>query len=137
MHTRLPTVDLFPRSGCDKVEERAADWLIWQLADSAFPTGSFAHSSGLEAAWQCGQVRNGSELIGFAEAALTQSAYSSLPFVLATYDQPDRFKELDHLNDAFLSTHVANRASRLQGRALISAIERIFPDRAKRSACLC
>ena len=33
-----------------------ADWLTWQLVDSAFPTGAFAHSWGLEAAWQQGEV---------------------------------------------------------------------------------
>ena len=33
-------------------------WLLWQLADSAFPTGGFAHSGGLEAAWQNGEVSN-------------------------------------------------------------------------------
>ena len=26
-------------------------WLVWQIADSGFPTGGFAHSGGLEAAW--------------------------------------------------------------------------------------
>jgi hypothetical protein len=30
------------------------DWLIWQLMDSAFPTGGFAHSNGFEAAFQAG-----------------------------------------------------------------------------------
>jgi urease accessory protein len=37
------------------------DWLLWQLADSAFPTGGFAHSGGLEAAWQHGEIRNSAE----------------------------------------------------------------------------
>src|SRR5437764_980339 len=41
------------------------DFTIWQLIDSAFPTGGFAHSSGLEAAWQHGEVRGRTELVSF------------------------------------------------------------------------
>ena len=37
--------------------------------------------------------------------------------------------EFDQLCDAFTTNHVANRASRAQGRALLSAVERIFPER--------
>ena len=31
-------------------------WMVLQLADSAFPTGGFAHSAGLEAAAQAGEI---------------------------------------------------------------------------------
>ena len=102
------------------------DWLVWQLADSAFPTGSFAHSAGLEAAWQCGQIRSSSELQGFIEATLTQLAHAALPFVLSAYDSPERLVELDRRSDAFISNHVANRASRLQGQALATIFQRIL-----------
>ena len=48
------------------------DYLIWQLCDSAFPTGGFAHSSGLEAAWQQGEVGTPGDLYAWLAASLGQ-----------------------------------------------------------------
>ena len=102
------------------------DWLVWQLADSAFPTGGFAHSGGLEAACQHGAVRGGTELSGFLRVALTQLVYSALPFVHAAFTGAGRFEDLDRTCDAFLANHVTNRASRLQGQAFLAAAENAF-----------
>jgi urease accessory protein len=106
--------------------QSVADWLLWQLADSAFPTGGFAHSLGLEAAWQHGEIRNRTELISFIEAGLQQLGYAALPLVTAAFDGPEKFGGFDQLCDAFTTNHVANRASRAQGRAMLSAVERIY-----------
>ncbi len=103
------------------------DWLIWQLADSAYPAGGFAHSGGLEAAWQQGELNGESGLADYMRSQLTQVGHSQLPFVLAAHRDPDRFCELDRLCHAFLSNHVANRASRRQGGALLASSESVFP----------
>ena len=102
------------------------NWLLWQLADSAFPTGGFAHSSGLEAAWQHGEVCNRTELAFFVEASLGQFGHGALPFMLAAHADPGRLSELDQLCEWFTTNHVANRASRLQGRAFLASARRIF-----------
>ena len=88
-------------------------WLTWQLVDSAFPTGGFAHSSGLEAAVQQGEVTTAAELERFVGAALWQAGYSSMPLANAAFDEPYRLCMLDALCDAFTTNHVANRASRV------------------------
>ena len=103
-----------------------SDWLLWQLMDSAFPTGGFAHSAGLEAAWQHGEIRHRDHLLSFAEAGLLQLGHAALPFVTTAHAEPDRVAELDRLCDVFTSNHVANRASRLQGRAFLTAAQKIF-----------
>ena len=102
------------------------DFLIWQLVDSAFPTGGFAHSAGLEAAWQHGEVRHREDLLSFMAASLNQAGRALLPLAAAAYDEPERVGEFDRFCDAFTTNHVANRASRLQGKTLLSAIERTF-----------
>ena len=103
-------------------------FLSWQLADSAFPTGAFAHSWGLEAAWQHGEIRDVSALRRFVEAAVQQSAFGVVPLLNAAYRDARRWAELDALADAFLINAVANRASRQQGRTLLATAARIWPS---------
>ena len=102
------------------------DWLVWQLADSGFPTGSFAHSLGLEAAWQQGEADEGS-LPAFLRDAIAQAGRAALPFVTSAYLAPDDLEQTDHRCDAFIRNVVANRASRVQGRAWLATVERSFP----------
>jgi urease accessory protein len=98
-------------------------WRILQLADSAFPTGGFAHSAGLEAAMQLGEVRDRAELLAFVEDALWQAGASGLPLVRAAHAGEDG---LDERCDRFLTSHVANRASRTQGRAFANTFAAAF-----------
>jgi urease accessory protein len=101
------------------------DWLIWQLADSAFPSGGFAHSAGLESAWQQDEI-DGVE--HFVRQVITQVGYGALPLVGGAHEATANLSDLDALCDAFLSNGVANRASRIQGHAFLLAARRAFPS---------
>lgn len=103
-----------------------ASWVSWQLADSAFPGGGFAHSAGLESAVGWGEVAGGEGLVEFLRTSLTQAGHSYVPLLVAAHRQPSRLDRLDRLCDAFLSNHVANRASRRQGQALVASAEAAF-----------
>jgi urease accessory protein len=103
------------------------DWMIWQLADSAFPMGSFAHSGGLEAAWRAGRVNDESGLERHLRASLGQCAYGTAPLALWAYREPDRTLDADAWCDLALNHPVANRASRAQGRGLLAAAAQIYP----------
>lgn len=102
------------------------DWLVLQLADSAFPSGGFAHSAGLEAAAQLGHVHGAAALEAYVHDAVWQAGHGSLPLVGAAHRHPAHAVRLDALCDAFLTSEVANRASRTQGRAFVVACARSF-----------
>ena len=106
------------------------NYLLWQLADSGFPAGGFAHSGGLEAAVQHRHVTDRQTLRTFAMHALANAGRSGLPLVTAAHRNPDALAELDRLADVFLSNPVANRASCAQGRAFLLGATRSFPDAA-------
>ena len=103
-------------------------YLVWQLIDSGFPAGGFAHSGGLEASAQHGRVIDAAGVYAFARQTLVQAGRGSLPLVAAAHRDPAALGGLDRLVDVFLSNPVANRASRRQGRALLSSVARCFPD---------
>jgi urease accessory protein len=104
------------------------DWLSLQLADSAFPSGGFVHSQGLEAACQLGVAR---ELDIFFEHAIWQVGFGSLPFVrLGAIAKMPIFQACNEV-DAFLSNAIQNRASRAQGRGVMRVAREAFGDRTK------
>jgi urease accessory protein len=104
--------------------------VIWQLIDSGFPSGGFAHSGGLEASVHHGLVTDAAGVAAFASQALAQAGRSALPWAAAAYDAPAELPALDRQADLFLNNPVANRASRAQGRALLTSIARSFPSTA-------
>lgn len=106
------------------------DWTLWQIVDSAFPTGGFAHSNGLETAKQAGQVRDEDDLVEFSQVVLQQAADTVLPYVECVYQTPESLTTADAHCDAFLVNPVANRASRAQGNGLIVAATSAFPGEA-------
>jgi urease accessory protein len=103
-------------------------WILLQLADSAFPTGGFAHSAGLEAAAQAGEIEGVEGLRRFTRDAIWQAGWGGLPLLRAAFAEPASLPDLDARADAFLANHVANRASRTQGRAFLSTTARVFPE---------
>lgn len=104
------------------------DAIVLQLADSAFPSGGFAHSAGLEAAAQLGELGRDGAVPAFVDDALWQAGHGQLPFIADARRDPRRLPELDALCDAFLLGAVANRASRTQGRAFIAACAGSFDE---------
>ena len=99
---------------------------LLQLADSAFPAGSFAHSAGFEALRQLGRLRGEAALAARLGELAWQTALGALPFLADAHEgsAPD----VDRAADAFLVDRVANRASRAQGRAFLLATAAAFDD---------
>ncbi|RKP37114.1 UreF-domain-containing protein [Dimargaris cristalligena] len=119
-------------------------WLVWQLVDSALPTGGFVASGGLETAFQLGQVITSAQLDRFIRTSVHSYAHAALPFVTAAYHStglailpPESLQPLvdaDHLFHA-LNPHLSvRRASIAQGTSMITLF--LNSDIAKRFKAL-
>jgi urease accessory protein len=65
--------------------------------------------------------------VGAAEQLLWQAGHGGLPLVAAAHADHAALGPLCRRADAFLVSHVANRASRQQGRAFLDTAARVFP----------
>jgi urease accessory protein len=75
---------------------------------------------------QQGVVRSTDELRRFVVQHLWNAGSAVLPFVGAAHDAPEAVDRVDARFDATLINHVANRASRTQGRAFYRTCEEVF-----------
>ncbi|CAI2165696.1 11066_t:CDS:2 [Funneliformis geosporum] len=114
------------------------DWLLWQFADSALPTGGFIASSGLEVAIQTGYVKDTDSLSLFLSSSIENYAYSALPFVtdswqvlVPTSDEEvilENIIKLDDLYEACTSNVITKRASKAQGVAMLTLFSKSFGE---------
>ncbi|TMW64395.1 hypothetical protein Poli38472_013017 [Pythium oligandrum] len=121
-----PAVDASPMAS-------GGDWMIWQMVDSLFPTGGFAHSLGLEAAVQENVVKSkddGVSLRQFLTSTVHQAGNFVLPIVYSSIQATEaagedeaalveQFLDLNARATALYSNHVAKKASLAQGGALL------------------
>lgn len=96
--------------------------LLLQLADSAFPTGGFVHSGGLEAASVLGLT---TDLFGWFCDSLENAGWSALPLASAGFSA---HAVADAAAETWLINHVAHRASRAQGQGWATTIAAVFPS---------
>lgn len=118
-------------------------YILLLLSDSNLPTGSFVASSALESYVKHGFFSppdsNPNNTINFIQDSLNTYTHTALPFVSDAHQILTQFcddfdsdrtlrdlKELDDLYDSMTLNHVAKRASKSQGVALLTLFSKGF-----------
>ncbi len=102
---------------------------LLQWTDSAFPTGAFAHSNGLETYTQAGIVRTPADLARLIAARLEAAATTDLIVVHAAMSADEaQIIELDRLLSASKIARETREASSTIGRRLLGSILNLRDD---------
>jgi urease accessory protein len=103
--------------------------LLLQWIDSGFPTGSFAHSGGLETYTQAKIVRNAADLACLIAVKLEAAASTDLIIVhTAMSADQSAIRDLDQLCSASKIAKEARDASEKIGRRMLSSILNLITD---------
>ncbi|WP_155300125.1 urease accessory protein UreF [Deinococcus kurensis] len=105
---------------------------LLQLSDSAFPTGAYAFSDGLETLTQRGEVRTADDLTAFLRGQLTHGwgAQDAPACALAWGADPATLAEVDDLLDDLKLVAGPRAASTRVGANLRRAATHLWPERA-------
>lgn len=108
--------------------------MMLQWTDSAFPTGAFAHSGGLETYTQTETVRNPAELARLIAVKLENAASTDLIVIhtaMAAYAVQDhaQIAELDSLCSASKLARETREASEKIGRRMLISVLNLMDDR--------
>ncbi|XP_054722666.1 uncharacterized protein LOC129232558 [Uloborus diversus] len=104
-------------------------YTVLQLCDSAFPTGGFSHSMGIESAFQNHLIKSEDDLKSFIISSLENVGSSAIPFLKLSHEN---FKDylklevLDSLHNSLLMNHVAYKASIQQGKSFLNTSCNVF-----------
>jgi urease accessory protein len=98
------------------------------LADGRSPTGSYAHSGGVEAAIDGGWIRDVDDLRVFLAGRLATVGRVAAGLAAAAADPDADLAALDGEADARTLSPAARAASRAQGRALLRMIRTSWPS---------
>jgi urease accessory protein len=98
------------------------------LADSRFPTGAHAHSSGVEASHARGDVRSVADLEVFLEGRLLTTASVDAAFAAAACVEDASLEALDHELAIRTPSPRLRAVSRALGRQLLRPAERAWPN---------
>ena len=105
-------------------------FLLYQLCDSAFPSGSFAHSNGIEALYQCKLIHNNTTLHNYIINITQQNISQTLHIINYTYHNiidtqyNINYHNLQYittlLHSTLLGNSVQSRASIVQGNSFLT-----------------
>ena len=97
---------------------------LLQISDTAFPTGSFAHSMGLEAFYDAGELTGDEDLRSFVRLSLNSMATSDCVVLRAAYmaDSVDELVSMDLLLTATKLTRELREAGAVTGRRFLASV---------------